>query len=133
MERSPKEEPMQDKLEDIVARQLIIANKFHDIASMDQKAKETLTVEMIVAILAELGELLNGDDINGVKGQGALRWKHWKTQTTPADPDYIKTELIDILHFTVEALLIWGCSADEIHSRYVGKNQENLARYKANY
>lgn len=124
---------MQDRLEDIVARQLIIANKFHDVASMDQMAKERATLEYLTAIVAEVGEILNGDDINGIKGQGAIRWKSWKKTVKPADPEYVKTELIDILHFTLEMLLIWGCDAEEIHARYVGKNQENLARYKANY
>lgn len=124
---------MQDKLEDIVARQLIIANKFHDVASMDQMAKEQATLEYLTAIVAEVGEILNGDDINGIKGQGAIRWKSWKKTVSPADPDYVKTELIDILHFTLEMLLIWGCTAEEIHARYVGKNQENLARYRAGY
>lgn len=72
-------------------------------------------------------------DINGVKGQGAIRWKSWKKNVQPPDSDYVKTELIDILHFTLEMLLIWGADAEEIYRRYVGKNQENLARYRRGY
>jgi NTP pyrophosphatase (non-canonical NTP hydrolase) len=124
---------MIDKLDDIVAKQLIIANKWHDVADMDQMAKEKATLEYLTAIVAEVGEILNGDDIHGVKGEGAIRWKSWKKQVAPADPDYVKTELIDILHFTFEMLIIWGCDAEEIHRRYVGKNRENLARYSAGY
>lgn len=124
---------MSDKLEDIVDLQRMIAAKFHSLETMTIEEKEKATFEYLTAIVAEVGEILNGDDINGIKGQGAIRWKSWKKQVQPADPNYVKTELIDILHFTLEMLLIWGCDAEEIHRRYVGKNQENLARYKNGY
>jgi hypothetical protein len=124
---------MLDKLDDIVAKQLVIANKWHDVTKMDQAAKEKATHEYLTAVIAEVGEILNGDDISGIKGQGAIRWKSWKKNVQPADPVYVKTELIDILHFTLEMLIIWGCDAEEIHWRYVDKQQENLARYKNGY
>lgn len=124
---------MQDKLDDIVNLQARIAIRFHAIGDMTIEEKEKATLEYLTAIVAEVGEILNGDDIKGIKGQGAIRWKSWKKNVKPADPEYVKTELIDILHFTLETLLIWGCDAEEIHRRYVDKNQENLARYDANY
>lgn len=124
---------MRDKLEAIVDLQRVIAERFHRLETMTVEEKEKATAEYLTAIVAEVGEILNGDDINGIKGQGAIRWKSWKKNVQPPDPDYIKTELIDILHFTLEMLLIWGADAEEIHRRYVGKNQENLARYKNGY
>lgn len=124
---------MRDKLEAIVDLQRVIAERFHRLETMTVEEKEKATQEYLTAIVAEVGEILNGDDINGIKGQGAIRWKSWKKQAQPADPNYVKTELIDILHFTLEMLLIWGCDADEIYRRYVGKNQENLARYENGY
>lgn len=124
---------MQDRLQDIVGLQRIIAARFHNLETMTLEEKEKATAEYLLAITAEVGEILNGDDIRGVKGQGAIRWKSWKKNVAPPDPDYIKTELIDIFHFTLEMLLIWGADAEEIHRRYVGKNQENLARYNSGY
>ena len=123
----------EDRLNDIVDLQRMIAIKFHALESMTVEEKERATFEYLTAIVAEVGEILNGDDINGIKGQGAIRWKSWKKTVQPPDPNYVKTELIDILHFTLEMLLIWGCDAEEIYKRYVGKNQENLARYKNGY
>lgn len=123
----------EDRLQDIVDLQRIIARKFHSLESMTVEEKEKATFEYLTAVVAEVGEILNGDDINGIKGQGAIRWKSWKKNTPPPDPEYIKTELIDILHFTLEMLLIWGADAEEIHRRYVGKNQVNLARYRDGY
>lgn len=124
---------MRDKLEAVVDLQRVILERFHRLETMTVEDKEKATLEYLTAIVAEVGEILNGDDIHGVKGQGAIRWKSWKKTVQPADPEYVKTELIDILHFTLEMLLIWGCDADEIYRRYVGKNQENLARYKGGY
>lgn len=124
---------MRDKLEAIVDLQRVIAERFHRLETMTVEEKEKATAEYLTAIVAEVGEILNGDDINGIKGQGAIRWKSWKKNVQPPDPNYVKTELIDILHFTLEMLLIWGCDADDIYRRYVGKNQENLARYKNGY
>lgn len=124
----------EDRLEDIVNLQRMILTKFHPLPhNMTTEEKEKATAEYLQAIVAEVGEILNGDDITGVKGKGAIRWKSWKKNNQPPDPDYIKTELIDILHFTLEMLLIWGADADEIHKRYVSKNQENLARYNSGY
>ena len=124
---------MDDRLAYIVAKQKEIVDRWMDLKSMTTEDKEKKTQEFLLAITAEIGEILNGDDIRGVKGQGAIRWKSWKTQNTPPDPDYIKTELIDILHFTLELLLIWGADADEIYARYTGKNAENQKRYKDGY
>lgn len=123
----------EDRLEYIISLQRVIAARFHNLESMTIEEKEKATFEYLTAIVAEVGEILNGDDINGIKGQGAIRWKSWKKNASPADPDYVKTELIDILHFTLEMLLIWGANADEIYARYTGKNQENLTRYKNGY
>lgn len=123
----------EDRLSDIVDLQRTIAARFHNLDGMTVEEKEKATFEYLTAVVAEVGEILNGDDIRGVKGQGAIRWKSWKKNVQPPDPDYIKTELIDILHFTLEMLLIWGADSDEIYRRYVGKNQENLARYRDGY
>jgi hypothetical protein len=128
---------MDDRLAYIVAKQKEIVDRWMDLKTMSVEDKEKKTQEFLLAITAEIGEILNGESdgehVGATKGQGAIRWKSWKTQTTPPNPDYIKTELIDILHFTLELLLIWGADADEIYSRYVGKNAENQKRYKDGY
>ncbi len=124
---------MDDRLAEIVAKQKAIVDRWMDLKTMTVEDKEKKTQEFLLAITAEIGEILNGDDIKGVKGQGAIRWKSWKTQTTPPDPDYVKTELIDIFHFTLELLIIWGANSEEIYNRYMNKNAENQQRYKDGY
>ena len=122
-----------DKLANMMAKQRVIMERLGIPSSMSQLEKEQATAKMIMAIVAELGEILNGEWVNGVKGTGAIRWKEWKKQAAAADPDYIKGEIIDLLHFVLEMCLLWDCSAEEVYSRYSGKQRENLARYKNGY
>jgi NTP pyrophosphatase (non-canonical NTP hydrolase) len=129
---------MDDRLADIVAKQKAIADRFMDLKNMSIDERNKKSCEFLLAIIAEVGELLNGESdgesVNTrVKGKGALNWKSWKTKQSEPDPEYLKAELIDILHFTLELLLIWGADADEIYTRYMNKNKENIRRYDSGY
>ena len=129
---------MDDRLAYVVAKQKAIVDRFMDLQSMSTEDKEKKTQEFLLAIIAEVGEILNGETdgehVNsGIKGSGAIRWKSWKKQQGEPNSDYIKTELIDILHFVLELLIIWGADADEIYARYTGKNAENMKRYDNGY
>jgi hypothetical protein len=122
-----------DMLEKIVAMQKSIMNRFYNLDSMSTEEKERRTEKFMLAAFAELGEVLNGDDIRGIKGEGALRWKDWKKNQAPTNPDYVKKELVDVLLFTIEMLIIWGADAKEIFERYNAKVNENHERYDNNY
>lgn len=129
---------MPDRLDEIVAKQRQIVDRWMDLQKMTTEDKEKKTQEFLLAIIAEVGEILNGETDgehvgSNIKGSGAIRWKSWKTKQGEPNPDYIKTELIDIFHFVLELLIIWGADASEIHARYVGKNSENLKRYDNGY
>ena len=129
---------MADRLDEIVAKQKVIVDRWMDLQKMDTPDKEKKTQEFLLAIIAEVGEILNGESDgehvkSGIKGSGAIRWKSWKTQQGEPNPDYIKTELIDVLHFVLELLIIWGADADEIYNRYMNKNKENIKRYDSGY
>lgn len=129
---------MEDRLAIVVAKQKAIVDRWMDLQKMTTEDKEKKTQEFLLAIMAEIGEILNGETDgehvkSGIKGSGAIRWKSWKTQQGEPNPDYIKTELIDILHFVLELLIIWGANDQEIFDRYVGKNAENMKRYDSGY
>jgi dimeric dUTPase (all-alpha-NTP-PPase superfamily) len=129
---------MDDRLAEIVAKQRVIVDRWMDLPNMSIEDKEKKTQEFLLAIIAEVGEILNGekggeDTESKLKGTGAIRWKSWKKQQDEPDPDYVKTELIDIFHFVLELLIIWGADADEIYTRYLGKNKVNIERYKNGY
>jgi len=68
------------------------------------------------AVLSEMAEALDGTD-----------WKWWKNKK-PRDPDYLKDEIVDMLHFLVSMALRSGMDADEIYARYMAKNKENFDR-----
>lgn len=70
----------------------------------------------ILAIVSELGELL--DEVN---------FKWWKNPR-PVDPDRLREEMVDILHFFVSICLKAGFTADDIYRAYLAKNEENFRR-----
>ena len=70
----------------------------------------------ILACMDELTELLN-----------ELNWKWWKNPKT-LDPDAIKGELVDVLHFFVSMCIRSGMSAEDLYNGYIAKNKENFDR-----
>lgn len=105
-----------DKLETIFHWQnkfdseLIKKRGLQDIPMEQWIQKETL------AMLSELAELI--DEVN---------FKWWKNEK-PVDPDAVKEELVDILHFFVSMCLKTGMDAEELCERYMKKNKENFNR-----
>jgi len=105
-----------DKLENIFDyqnmfdTQLVKTRGLEDITMEQWIQKETL------AMLSELSELI--DEVN---------FKWWKNEKT-VDTDKVKEELVDILHFFVSMCLKTGMDADELHQRYLKKNEENFLR-----
>ncbi len=53
--------------------------------------------------------------------------KPWK-KDFKFDSDHAKEELIDILHFLLQAFLILGMDANEIYKLYIHKNRKNFQR-----
>ncbi len=70
----------------------------------------------ILACIDELTELLN-----------ELNWKWWKNPK-PLDPEAIRGELVDVLHFFVSMCLKSGMTAQDLFDGYVEKNKENFDR-----
>lgn len=105
-----------DKLEDIVDLQTKLKERIEEERQVNFKYINNALKQHIHAIDDEKGEL-----------RRELDWKWW-TNKKDIDIDACKEELIDMLHFLIQALIILGCDADEIHSRYVEKNRTNHDR-----
>ena len=69
-----------------------------------------------LAMISELSELL--DEVN---------FKWWKNPR-PVNEGSLKEELVDVLHFFVSMCIDAGMDAEELHRRYLAKNQENFDR-----
>lgn len=69
----------------------------------------------VLAVVSELGELL--DEVS---------FKWWKDQSV--DPEAVKEELVDILHFFISMCIKAGISSEDLYNAYIKKNQENFAR-----
>ena len=92
--------------------ELIEKRGLQDISMEQWIQKETL------AMLSELAELI--DEVN---------FKWWKNPK-PVNPDAVKEELVDILHFFVSMCIKTGMDAEELCARYLNKNKENFNRQK---
>jgi len=104
---------------------LEMQKEFHDkyfTGMLEKGNKEELTLQFVVAIMAELGEVLEG-----------INWKHWKKTKVEINEDYIKLELIDIQHFLNNLYLIWGMDDNEVNTVYYLKNMENRRRQQSGY
>ena len=136
-----------DKLEAIFAGQKFLMEKYLSIAEkhyekvfgskvkIDEKAwegKESnlhtkvgnfLIKDMLDAAIQELAESI----------QTLKNWKAWKETEMETDVDHFKEELIDALHFYIEACILAGISARDVHDIYFKKNKVNQFRQRSKY
>lgn len=88
--------------------------------------------EMHRALLSEMDEV-----------KELLPWKHWsKAQLgEKKDPDlppeerlnHLRLELVDLVHFIMEALIFTGMTSEEVYQMYLRKNFVNIQRQIDNY
>lgn len=90
-------------------------------AQLDDDQKVTFIKDMILAAEDELHEAL-----------GEVGWKPWATARFLRRDAYIG-ELVDVMHFVVNLLLVAGCDAQEFYDRFTEKNIRNQARQAAGY
>jgi hypothetical protein len=82
-----------------------------------------LIKDMIEACMQELAEAV----------QTMKNWKPWKMTEMPSDADHWKEEMIDALHFYVEAMQLAGVTPDEMHDLYFKKKEVNEFRQDSKY
>ncbi len=105
-----------DKLDELFALQKeldeeIIARRELSDISMEQWVQKD-----ILAIISELGEVL--DEVN---------FKWWKNPKE-LDPSALSEELVDVLHFFLSMCIHAGLDAEKLHQIYIEKNKENFNR-----
>jgi Uncharacterized protein conserved in bacteria len=107
-----------DKLEHIFELQAQFDEALIEKRNLKHIKPEEWIQKEVLAMVSELGELLN-----------EVNFKWWKN---PKEIDYnaIKEELVDILHFLISMCLKVGITADDLYQTYLTKNRENFARQK---
>ncbi len=108
-------------LDSMVGMQRKFGKKFINFDKLTLIQKEKWTKEMVVAMIDELSEIL-----------GQINFKHWKKRVNVNQME-VKYEIIDLLHFVLELMLIWGMNEKDIFSMYVAKMHENHDRQKRGY
>lgn len=106
-----------DMLERIFAMQKLLDDDIKEKRKLEGKyTDEEWIQKKVLATISELSELL--DEVN---------FKWWKNPKE-VDPNLVKGELTDILHFFVSMCLSAGMTAEELFSFYLDKNKENFDR-----
>lgn len=98
------------KLQEELDRDIIKRRNLQGIDNCEWIQKEVL------AIISELAELL--DEVN---------FKWWKNPKK-VNPDSLKEEVVDILHFFISICLKAGLTSEELFNLYKSKNAENFKR-----
>ncbi|OQB25306.1 MAG: dUTPase [Firmicutes bacterium ADurb.Bin182] len=105
-----------DKLDSIFELQKELDRFIEEHRNLDDIPYEVWMQKDILAIIAELGELL--DEVN---------FKWWKNPKE-IDKASIKEELADILHFFISMCIRTGMDPEELYCVYHNKNKENFNR-----
>jgi hypothetical protein len=121
------------------------------LRAMFEKQKELhekyVPIESAKGILTSLGPV----DINTCHGQqiikdffwriteelgeaaNCLKNKPWKQTEILTDEEHFKEEVIDALHFFIEALILMGFDAESLYQYYFKKNKVNQFRQRSKY
>lgn len=105
-----------DKLETIFRMQQALNDDIVRIRHLENVTPDEWHQKLTLAMISEMAEALDGTD-----------WKWWKNKKEK-DPDYLKDEIVDMLHFLVSMALRAGMDAEEMYQRYLSKNKENYDR-----
>ena len=105
-----------DKLDTIFEMQQALNDDIVRVRHLEDITPDQWQQKLTLALLSEMAEALEGTD-----------FKWWKNPKEK-DPDYLKEEIVDMLHFLVSMALRAGMSAEEMYQRYLAKNKENFDR-----
>ena len=105
-----------DKLDTIFRMQKALNDDIIARRHLENIPDDEWQQKYVLAMISELSELLDG-----------VNFKWWKNKK-PLDEEYIKEEIVDVLHFFVSMALRAGMDADELFERYLAKNKENFDR-----
>ena len=65
--------------------------------------------------------------------QDTTEWKWWKRMKEPFDEARAREELVDILHFAVQAAIVLGMDPDDLAAEYERKAAANVRRQAEGY
>lgn len=91
--------------------------------NLQTKAGNYIIRDMINACCQELNEAI----------QTTKNWKAWKQTEVRTDEEHFREEIIDAVHFLVEALIFAGMTSEDVYNIYFKKNKVNQFRQTSKY
>lgn len=121
-----KENYYESFLEELFASQIKLNERIgHPLVGRSITEIEWLTKEFILAMMAELGETLEW-----------MNWKIWKRTRVQYDANRVRElhiELVDLLHFLVNIMILWDMTPQMVIQYYREKNKVNHDRQDKGY
>lgn len=125
-EETAKENYYESFLEEIFASQIKLNERIgHPLVGRSITEIEWLTKEFVLAMMAELGETLEW-----------MNWKIWKKTRVQYDAKRVRElhiELVDLLHFLVNIMILWDMTPQMVVQYYREKNKVNHERQENGY
>jgi dimeric dUTPase (all-alpha-NTP-PPase superfamily) len=124
---------LQAELNDYVFRKNNIRGSQGQPLCMAQIAQEVLDGHLMVNDLPNqwLSNYARAMEEEVDELKAGLRWKWWSKDEI--DPQNIRVELVDVLHFLVSAMIAAGLTPEKLHDIYRQKHAVNLARQDSGY
>jgi hypothetical protein len=134
VELNQEEQKVPDMLVALFERQKALEDKYYPIEASNGALCPPLPLDLdtfqgqermrsvIHRIAAEIYEADN-----------CLRNKAWKSTHVPTDKEHFWEEMIDGLHFYLQAFIEGGISAEDVFNLYTKKNKVNQFRQRSNY
>jgi dimeric dUTPase (all-alpha-NTP-PPase superfamily) len=90
---------------------------YPDFMSLDPDLRSALTRKFLECLSSEIEEIRN-----------ELPWKHWKRFLKEPDEQKIQGELIDVFHFLISLMLMWGITSENLFRMFITKHSINRYR-----
>ena len=118
-----------DKLDIMFKLQKHLQSKLGIYNKIKTKAdKQSYINQMILALHEEAVEIMRETSYKNPK-YVKFGWKIGQK----GNNENFKNEIVDILHFVLNLVIISGMNTDELFNRYIGKNKENERRKNNGY
>lgn len=114
---------MLDKLTELFEMQYVLIDKIRD-----RKDHEMSNAEREMRFFNTCGAIIH----EAVECRDTTNWKGWK-KPNPFDITNAKEELVDVLHFVVQASIDLGMTADDVYREFKRKHDINMNRQRTGY
>lgn len=134
VELTPEEQVVGDMLQAIFDKQKALEDKYYPIEAKNGALCPPLPLDLDTFHGQErMRMIIHRITAETHEADNCLRNKAWKTTHVVTDKDHFWEEMVDGLHFYVQAFIEGGLTAKDVFDLYTKKNKVNQFRQRSNY